>query len=390
MNLQQQVHQLFPTLVEIRNDFHMHPELSNQEFRTMDKICEYLDAWGIAYEKGVAETGVVAIIHGKNPGKTIGLRADIDALNMQDKIDKPYCSLNAGVAHTCGHDVHTTIALGVGKILKDMEASLCGTVKLFFQPAEETTGGAERMIQAGCLENPRVDYVLGLHVDPKIEVGKIGVKYGKMMAASDEFNIQVKGKTTHGARPHDGVDAIVIASQIVVALQSIVSRQISPLDSAVCTIGCINGGTARNVIADEVTLNGILRTLDLEARTALQSRVKALAENTALAQGGSAIVTFRHSYGPLINADGPTDVVKENAIQILGKENVIIEQFPDMGTEDFSYFLLERDGCFFHLGCGNTALGITANIHNSGFDIDEKALAIGVQLQVENILSLLK
>ncbi len=390
MDIESKVNDIFPMLVDIRRDFHMHPELSNQEFRTMGKICEYLDLWGIAYEKGIAGTGVVAIINGSKPGKTIGIRGDIDALKMQEEISMPYKSKTDGISHTCGHDGHTTILLGVAKILKSMENAFAGSVKFFFQPAEETTGGAQRMIESGCMENPHVDYVLGLHMHPKYEVGMIGVKYGKMMAASDEFKVTVHGKTCHGAHPELGIDAVVIASQIIVSLQSIVNRQISPLDSAVCSVGYINGGTTGNVIAGEVEFGGIIRTLDSSARKFLQDKIICIAEHTALAMGGKATVEFRHSYGPLINNDLVTDIVKDNAIEVLGKDNVFVEAFPDMGTEDFSYFAMERPSCFFHLGCGNSEKGINADIHNCKFDMDERCLSIGVQLQIKNILSLLK
>jgi amidohydrolase len=217
--------------VKVRRDFHMNPELSGKEFRTRDKVIEYLKDMGIEYKTGIADTGVLGIIRGKQSGKTVALRADMDALPIQDKKDAVYKSRIDGKMHACGHDAHTAVLLGTAKILKGMETNLHGNVKLFFQPAEETVGGAERMIKDGVMENPKVDAVFGLHVSPEIDVGKIGIKYGQTNAYTDSLEITVYGKDGHAARPHEGIDAIVIAGQIVIALQSIVSRNIDPVNS---------------------------------------------------------------------------------------------------------------------------------------------------------------
>lgn len=393
MDISKEVDKIFDTLIEIRRDLHMHPELSECEYKTMDKICSYLDLWNIKYQKGIAGTGVVGIIEGKNTtadSKTVAIRADIDALPIEETTKLPYSSLNKGISHCCGHDGHTAILLGIAKIIKDMEIELKGNVKLIFQPAEETIGGAERMINENCLENPYVDYVLGLHMYPGYDTEKIGIKYDKMMAASDEFKVSITGKSCHGAHPDLGVDPIVIASQIILSLQTIVSRNISPTDSAVCSIGYINGGSAGNAITDNVVFGGILRTLDPKTRNFVKEKVSSICKLTAQALGGSADVSFRTSYSALINNDFVTDTVKQNAIELLGKENIITEKYPDMGTEDFSYFAEQRPSCYFHLGCGNKEKNITADIHNSNFNIDENCLKIGVLLQVKNILSLLK
>lgn len=375
-------------LVNIRRDFHQNPELGGYEIRTMNKICEYLDSWGIEYQKSIAETGVVAIVRGKKDGKTIGVRTDMDALPIKEETDISFKSLNEGIMHACGHDAHTTIALGTAKAIKSMENEFIGNVKFFFQPAEETTGGAERMINDGCLKNPDVDNVIGLHIDPNIETGKILIKYGKMMASSDEINITVKGKSTHGAHPHYGIDPVVIASHIIVALQSMVSRNISPLNSVVLTIGSIHGGTKRNIIPDEVNLEGILRTLDDDTRNFAKDRIKSIIENIATSLGGEAEISFRESYGALINDDSVVDIVKDNAKRILGKENVVIGELPNMGTEDFSYFAKEVKSCFFNLGCRKKKDTIYP-IHSSKFKLDEKCLRIGVELQTANVLKLL-
>lgn len=376
-------------LINIRRDFHMNPELGNNEVRTMKKICEYLDTWGIEYKSGIAGTGVVAIIRGKKCGKTVGVRADIDALPITEDNSISYKSLNSGIMHACGHDAHTTIALGTAKILKSMESDLNGDVKFFFQPAEETTGGAERMIKEGCLKNPDVDYVIGLHVDPSINTGKVNIKYGKMMASSDEIKIIVRGKSSHGAHPHEGIDPILIASNLVVSLQSVVSRNISPLNSVVFTIGSIHGGTAGNVISDEVTMTGILRTLDPNTRLYMKNRIKAIVENVSVGLGGESELLIRESYGALINNDETVDTVRETLELVLGRENVLIDEFPTMGTEDFSYFSQSVKACFYNLGCSNKGKKEIYPLHSSKFNLDENCLKLGVELQTRNVLSLL-
>ena len=380
-------------LIKIRREFHKNPELGGCENKTMDLICSYLDSWGIEFQKGVAETGVVAIVRGKkivkNKSICIGIRADIDALPINEEADVDFKSMNEGIMHACGHDAHTTVALGTAKIIKSMESELMGDVKFFFQPAEETTGGAERMIKAGCLQNPDVDYVFGLHVDPNLKTGKISIKYGKMMASSDELNIKIIGKSTHGAHPHDGIDPIVIASNLVMALQSLVSRNISPLNSAVVTMGSIHGGTGGNIISDEVSMVGILRTLDPETREFVKKRIAELVESIPKAMGGEGILQIRESYGALINNKEAVDFIKETAVKILGIENVVELEHPNMGTEDFSYFCQNTKACFFNLGCRSENNITVYPIHSSKFILDEGCLEIGVKLQVENILRLI-
>ena len=383
------INEIKDELIDIRRDFHMNPEIGGNEFRTMKRICEYLDSWGIEHIKGVAETGVVAIIRGKKDGKTIGVRADIDALPITEENDVLYKSLNNGIMHACGHDGHTAIALGTAKILKSMESELSGNVKIFFQPAEETTGGAERMIKDGCLKNPDVNYIIGLHVDPSINTGKISMKYGKMMAASDEITIVVKGKSTHGAQPHEGIDPIFIASNLVMSLQSIISRNLSPVNSAVFTLGSINGGTKGNIIPDEVKMTGILRTLDDNTRIYMKDRIKSIVENVANGLGGEGKLIIRESYCALINNDETVEVVRNIAQNTLGKENVIMNEFPSMGTEDFAYFSQAVNSCYYNLGCRNEEKNAIYPIHSSKFNLDESCLGVGVELQVKNVIELL-
>ena len=244
------------------------------------------------------------------------------------------------------------------------------------------------MVKESCMENPTVDYVLGLHVMPYIDAGKVELKYGKLNASTDSIKIVIKGKSAHGAYPDKGIDAIVIAGNVITSLQTIVSRNISPLNSIVISLGKISGGVKDNVIADEVTITGTLRALDDETRNYAKKRIFDVVKNTAVAYGGEGTVEFYDGYQALINNDEVVDVIKENAEKILGKENVVYKEFPSLGAEDFSYFSDVAKGAFFHLGCGNSIKGINSPIHTEKFDIDEKCLKIGVLLQVQNILSL--
>ena len=391
MDINKRIEEVYDEIVEIRRDFHKNPELSENELRTQGKIREYLNQWGI--ENYVcAETGVVGIIRGKNPGKTIGIRGDIDALPILEKNNVSYSSVNPGVMHACGHDAHATIVLGVGKIIKelaDSEESINGNVKLFFQPAEETIGGGERMVQEGCMENPKVDYVLGLHVMPYLDAGRVELKYGKLNASTDSINITLKGKASHGAYPDKGIDAISMAGNVITALQTIVSRNTSPLNSVVISLGKISGGVKDNVIADEVKISGTLRTLDDETRSFTKDRINSIVNGVAMAFGGEGTTSFYDGYQALINDDEVVDVIKDSAEKLLGKQNVEFKEFPSLGAEDFSYFIDAAKGAFFHLGCGNAAKGITSPIHTEFFDIDEECLKVGVKLQVENVLALL-
>ncbi|MBP7223098.1 MAG: amidohydrolase [Sedimentibacter sp.] len=392
MDIDRRIDEIYAELVEIRRELHENPELSQNEYRTQGKIRDYLDEHGIE-NFPCAGTGVVGIIRGKNKGKTVGIRADIDALPIHEKNNVSYSSMNPGVMHACGHDAHTAILLGTGKIIKelaDSKDSINGNVKLFFQPAEETIGGAERMVNEGCMEEPKVDYVLGLHVQPYLDAGKVELKYGKLNASTDSISISLKGKAAHGAYPDNGIDAIVMAGSVITALQSIVSRNTSPLDSVVISLGKISGGIKDNIIADEVIITGTLRTLDDKTRKYTKERISSIVDNVAAAFGGEGLTTFHEGYQALINDNEIVDVIRESSEKLFGKENVQFKEFPSLGAEDFSYFLDIAKGAFFHLGCGNSLRGITYPLHTEHFDIDEECLKVGVRLQVENILFLLK
>lgn len=376
-------------IIAIRRTLHQNPCVSEHEEETVKFLASKLGELGIAYEIILDGCSIVATLEGGKPGPVVGVRGDIDALPIKEETGLPFASKKEGIMHACGHDAHAAILLGTAKVLASMKEELSGTVKFFFQPAEESIGGAQRMIAAGCLENPHVDYVVGLHVSPLFKAGEIGVKYGKGYAASDMIDIRIRGKSSHGAHPDKGVDAIIVAANILNTIQTVVSRRVAPEESAVCSFGKIVGGTVRNQIADTVTLNGIIRTLDPKQRVFVREQVQKIAESVASAMGGEAEFILMESYGPLMNNDAVVEVVEKNAIQLLGKENVIREKNPNLGTEDFSYFALERPACFFHLGCYNEKMGERVDLHNCRFNIDESCLKIGVAMQVKNVLSLL-
>lgn len=369
-------------LINVRRDFHKYPELGTQEFRTHDKICEYLDEMNISYRTSFY-TGVIAEIEGKNKNITIALRGDIDALPIQDIKDVDYASKNNGVCHACGHDVHTTINLGVAKYFYETQETPPVNIRLLFQPAEETVGGAKPMIEDGALDG--VSAVYGLHVDETIDVGKVGIKYGAMNASSDTLKIKIRGESCHGAYPSRGVDALLIASHVIIALQSIVSRNLDARESGVITIGTINGGTAGNIISNEIILKGTLRTLDSDVRFKMKKRIEEIVTTLPLAFGGKGEIDIEPGYTALINHDKSVNVIKKSALELLGKNGIYEKKLANMGVEDFAYFIENTEGAFFTLGVRNNQKNISTQAHNGNFDIDEDAMIIGVMMQILNI-----
>lgn len=374
-------------LCEIRRDFHRNPELSGEEGRTADEIERLLGQLGAETRRN--GTAVLGLIRGARPGNVVALRADIDALPLREETGAPYASIREGVMHACGHDAHAAIQLGAARWFAERTAEFSGAVKLLFQPAEETVGGAEPMIRDGCLEDPRVDYVLGLHVMPNVEVGSVELKKGALNGSSTTLKAVLRGKSAHAAYPETGIDAVLIAAHAVTGLHALVSRYVSPLESAVLTVGTISGGTRTNILAEEVVLGATLRTTDDRIRDLLVERARAVVEGVAASFGGSGSLEVQYGYAALINRDECVDVVAEAASEVLGPGRIVWKEKPSMGVEDFSFFLRERPGAFYHLGCGNPARGISAPLHSPAFDLDEECLPVGVAVQVAATLRLL-
>ncbi|TXT49551.1 MAG: amidohydrolase [Spirochaetes bacterium] len=378
---------LKPWLVQNRRALHKIPEPGDQEIKTQSYVKSVLDELGIPYV--VRRTSIVALIQGGRPGPVVALRADMDALPVTEPEDRPYRSGHEGYMHACGHDAHMTVALGAARVLNARRATMAGSIKLLFQPAEETTGGAVPMIADGCLENPHVDYVIGLHVMPDVLVGKVELKHGAINAASDFLGITVKGKGCHAAYPHTGIDSIVAAAQVISALQTVVSRTVSPLEEAVVTLGTIAGGTQNNIVAGEVRLTGTLRTTNPQVREVARARIRAIVEGVCQSLGAEGELEIVPGYSALVNHDSVVDLIAQEAEAILGKAGIVWKEKPSMGAEDFAFFLQERPGAFYNLGCGNPEKGIGAALHARNFDIDEDCLPIGVAVQAASALRLL-
>ena len=369
-------------LINIRRDLHEHPELGFELPRTTGIVKNFLKENNIPYIE-TSKMGICGIIKGTKEGnnKTIGLRADMDALPIQDMKTCEYKSKEPGKMHACGHDSHTTILMGVGKLLNEHKDEFSGTVKLLFEPAEETTGGAPHMIKEGVLDNPNVDCVLGLHVDENTECGTIKIKKGVVNAASNPYTIKITGQGGHGASPHATVDPVVIASHIVIALQTIVSREIAPVNPAVVTVGTIHAGTAQNIIPGEAEISGMIRTMTKEDRAFAIQRLTEIAQGIASVSRAKAEVVVEESYPCLYNEDNCVDLVLESAEKVLGKENVLDQKDPKMGVESFAYFAMERPAAFYFLGSGNKAKHTDEPAHSNLFNIDEDCIPIGVAIQ---------
>ncbi|WP_298711759.1 M20 family metallopeptidase [Chitinophaga sp.] len=367
-----------PDLISCRRHLHSHPELSFQEFETSKFIQQQLESWGVPFRAGVAGTGVVALIEGKNPGKkVIALRGDIDALPIEEANDVPYKSQNAGIMHACGHDVHTTVALGAARILQQLRDEFEGTVKILFQPGEEKhPGGASLMIQDGALEDPKPQAILGLHVLPAMETGLLGFRAGKYMASADEIYITIKGKGGHAAAPHLTADTILIASNLVVSLQQIISRNNDPFSPSVLSICAFNGGFTTNVIPSEVKLMGTFRAMDETWRFKAHELIRKHATELVHAMGAEIDIDILVGYPTLYNNEAVTGTARKLAEDYMGADNVVDTELR-MGAEDFAFYSQVIPACFFRLGTGNKAKGITAGVHTPKFDIDERALEIG-------------
>jgi amidohydrolase len=380
MNIHPQVLLIKDYIISTRRDIHKHPELSFQEFRTSKLVSEQLKSFGIKVIENVGKTGVVGILDGAVAGKTIAMRADMDALPIQETSDVVYKSIHKGVMHACGHDAHTAMLLGVAKVLSENKKNIKGRIKFIFQPAEEGYGGAQFMINDGAIDN--VDEIYGLHVWNYQKSGTVGVKSGPVMAAADLFTIEIEGIGGHGAAPQGTVDCIVVASYLVQALQTIVSRNTNPLDSTVVTIGQMNGGYNFNVIADQVILKGTTRAYTEQNRQLIKNRMQKIITGIEKTFNAKIKLEYKNGYPPVINNLDVTNNVK-NAAKAIVQDNVI-EPYLSMGGEDFSYFSNQVPGCFFFLGSApKDKAPMSSPHHCSHFDIDENAMLIGSSIFVE-------
>lgn len=367
---------LHPEVIEWRRHLHANPELSYEEFNTAKFVTEKLKSFGLE-PTPMANTGLVAIIKGKSGHNTIALRADMDALPIEEKNDVPYKSTRPGVMHACGHDVHTASLLGTAKILSQLRNEFEGTVKLIFQPGEEKNpGGASYMIKEGALTNPAPASIIGQHVMPLVPVGKVGFREGMYMASSDEIYLKVIGKGGHGAAPELAIDPVVIASHIIVALQQIISRNASPKQPTVLTFGRITAEGATNIIPNEVNLAGTFRALNEQWRKEGLEKIKKMAESIAEGMGGRCEVTISHGYPYLENNPALTRRIRQAAEDYVGKENVVDIDLT-LGSEDFAYYSHVVPASFYRLGTRNESRGLTSYVHSSTFDIDEDALKLG-------------
>lgn len=367
----------FEEILSIRRHIHQNPELSFKEFKTSQFIQSKLEEFGVEYKSGYVETGIVAMIKGKNPeSKTLALRADMDALPIQEENEVAYKSQNEGVMHACGHDVHSSSLLGVAKILQELKDEFEGTIKLIFQPGEEKLpGGASLMIKEGVLENPSPTAIIGQHVFPDLPYGKVGFRGGMYMASCDELYVTVKGKGGHAALPHKFIDTVLISCQIINSLQQIVSRKAKPDVPSVLSFGKINTkGGATNIIPDEVNIEGTFRTMNEEWRAEAHSLMINMAQDIAKSMGGTCEFEVRKGYPFLKNDEKTTHFAKSMAELYLGKENVIDLDLRMTG-EDFSYYTQQIPGCFYRLGTGESS-----GLHSSTFNVDEKSLEIGMGL----------
>ncbi|MBE9155829.1 amidohydrolase [Nodosilinea sp. LEGE 06152] len=370
------VEAISPRLVEIRRHIHSHPELSGQEYKTAAYVAGVLSSCGLRVQELVGKTGVVAELPGGEDSRILAIRADMDGLPIAERVDLPFASTQSGIMHACGHDVHTTVGLGVAMVLAQLNLPLPGTTRFLFQPAEETAQGARWMIEDGVMEG--VSAVLGLHVYPSVPARAVGIRYGALTAAADDLEIVIVGESGHGGRPHEAIDAIWIASQVVTTLQQAISRTQNPLHPIVLTIGQIQGGRAPNVIADTVRLLGTVRSLHPETRNHLPQWIESVVAGVCQAYGAKYEIHYRRGVPSVLNDPTLTELTARCASEALGNEYLQIIHEPSLGAEDFSLYLEHAPGTMFRLGVGFTDRAINYPLHHPKFEVDESAIVAGV------------
>ncbi|WP_013322141.1 M20 metallopeptidase family protein [Gloeothece verrucosa] len=369
-------------LVQWRRQLHQHPELGFKEVLTAQFVAQKLQEWGINHQTGIAKTGIVATVDSNQPGPVLAIRADMDALPIQEENEVPYRSLHHGIMHACGHDGHTAIALGAAYYLSQHRQDFRGTVKFIFQPAEEGPGGAKPMIEQGVLKNPDVDAIIGLHLWNNLPLGTLGVRTGALMAAVECFRLQIQGKGGHGAMPHQTVDSVVVAAQIINALQTIVARNINPLESAVVTVGEIHAGKALNVIADSAKMSGTVRYFNPVFENYFAKRLDEIIGGICQSYGASYELDYWRLYPPVINNAQIADLIRSVALDVVETPIGVVPECQTMGGEDMSFFLEQVPGCYFFLGSANPEKGLAYPHHHPRFDFDETVLGMGVEMFV--------
>lgn len=380
--LRLEIRNLQPQLVEWRRRLHQKPELSFEENLTAEFVSQKLQEWGIEHQTGIAKTGIVATIDSCKPGPVLAIRADMDALPIQEENEVCYRSQHNGIMHACGHDGHIAIALGTACYLAKHKHSFSGTVKIIFQPAEEGPGGAKPMIEAGVLRNPDVDAIVGLHLWNNLPLGTVGVRSGALMAAVEIFDCTILGKGGHGGMPHQTVDAIVVAAQIVNALQAIVARNIDPIDSAVVTVGTFHAGQTHNVIADTAQIGGTVRYFNPAYQGYFDKRIEQVIAGICHSHGANYQLDYYSLYPPVINDANIAELVRSVAESVVETPAGIVPECQTMGGEDMSFFLQEVPGCYFFLGSANQEKNLAFPHHHPRFDFDETALGMGVEMFV--------
>ena len=377
---------LTPRLVELRKQLHQHPELAFEEHETARAVTKFVGDLGLSVKAGIGKTGVIAVLKGAKPGRTIGIRADMDALPIHEQTGLAFASKVAGKMHACGHDVHTVIALGVAAVLSELKNELHGTIKFIFQPAEETLSGARAMIADGALEDPKLDLILGYHNWPAVQAGKVGYNAGAVMSAADAFDITLKGKDGHGAHPHLAVDALAAGAHLVAQLQTIVSREVKPVSPAVLTVGEFHAGRARNVIAGSAELKGIVRTLEPGVSEKIEAAVRRMLEGMKIGMRIDYTLDWKRVAPPLRNDARILESLIKSARASLGAENVYELPEPSMGSEDFAWFAERVPAA--HLRIGSKIDGLDTAIHRSNYDCNETAIPVGVRVLARAALDL--
>lgn len=373
-------------VVSLRRTIHKEPELGFKEFKTSTLVANYLNSLGLKVTKGIAGTGVIGLLEGNSPGKTIAIRADMDALPILEESNLPYASSIPGVMHACGHDIHTSIVLGTAKILSKFKNQIKGNIKFIFQPGEEELGGAKIMVDEGALENPKVDAIIALHIAPNYKTGQISISSGPVMASPSEFELEIKGRGGHAAEPQKAIDPIIIGTNIINLFQTIVSRSKDPLKSAVLSVTSFQAGNAFNIIPSNAHIKGTVRTFDPLLDDKISKQMLAIVSSVTSAMGAKYSFDYKKSYPPVINNKEIVDLIVNASSKVIAKENIILNEQASMLSEDFSYYLNEVPGAIFNLGSSNPSCTTFENLHSSKLIVDENCIATGMEIFSQTVM----